>query len=515
MELEVKRKEIADVVRARIVVDKNVAEEEEKIKDLRSRSEADRLAEVQVIAAKAEAEESLVKSIKQAEAQEKVAEHKAREQLVKADADLQAADRVAQAKIRIAEGVQAEEAASGLAAVRVKEANAAALEKEGEAEAKVQLQRLQAQARGEEDQGMARNRVREKDVELDARAGEVDATVLRQRREAEAAGELANASAVEAMGAAEAKALQERMQAEAAGLQAKLDAMQAMKGAAKEHEEFRIEMAQREKIALARIELGATLATEQSKVLAEAFGKANIQIMGGDGQFFDRFVQGASLGNLIDGFLEHSDTAQAVIQPVLNGSAGVGDAIRGAIEAVRPTNGAGGANGAGGHQLPPRQVLQRMLANAEGEQREKIEALLAEADELGEVEGQDRGRHHAEGVADPVAGAGVGHAGPHQHPLSRSGRVLGRTGSAQGRHPSQGERLVLPGGARLAGLEVGIEGGVIVGGVELAVEAGRQQVASTVTVEGREGRHVRNGRLARRAGSRRQELAARRSGAAD
>ncbi len=178
--------------------------------------------------------------------------------------------------------------------------------------------------------------------------------------------------------------------------------------------------------------------------------------------------------------------------------------------------------GGEGHQpdAPFRADRRPEQAGAEGDaERAEVAGVVgdgvAEADELGEVEGQDRGRHHAEGVADPVAGAGVGHAGPHQHPLSRSGRVLGRTGSAQGRHPSMGERLVLPGGARLAGLEVGIEGGVIVGGVELAVEAGRQQVASTVTVEGREGRHVRNGRLARRAGSRRQELAARRSGAAD
>ena len=79
MELEVKRKEIAEVVRGRIVVDKNVAEEEERIADLRATAEASRRKDVQVIAAQGDAEEALVKEIKGAEAAEKVAEFAARQ----------------------------------------------------------------------------------------------------------------------------------------------------------------------------------------------------------------------------------------------------------------------------------------------------------------------------------------------------------------------------------------------------------------------------------------------------
>jgi hypothetical protein len=67
--VEVQQKEIADVIRGRIAVEKTVAEEEERIKDTRAIAEAKRSKEVQVTAAEAEAEEQMVKTVKAAEAQ--------------------------------------------------------------------------------------------------------------------------------------------------------------------------------------------------------------------------------------------------------------------------------------------------------------------------------------------------------------------------------------------------------------------------------------------------------------
>lgn len=364
MELETKRKEIAEVVRTRIVVDKNVAEEEERIKDLRATAEANRSKEVQVIAAHALAEEALVTDIKRAEAQEKVAEFKARERLTLANADLEAAERIAKSKIRIAEGVQAEKAAPGLAEVKVKEANAVALEKEGLARARVELERMQAQAKGQEEQGLAQVRVREQEVAVNERDGRVQAEVLRARMEAEAAGRLAEAEAIrkqgeaeavairermlaeaegkeadarviEVAGLAEAKALEEKMRAEAEGLRQKLEAMKAMEGAAREHEEFRIQLQFEEKIRLAALEMQRGLAEAQARVLAEAFGKANIQIMGGDGAFLDRFVQAASVGKAIDGFLQNSQTISTFLQPYATGERNPAEDLRKAVEAAR------------------------------------------------------------------------------------------------------------------------------------------------------------------------------------
>jgi uncharacterized membrane protein YqiK len=416
MELEVKRKEIAEVVRGRIVVDKNVAEEEERIKDLRANAEATRNKDVQVIAAQGEAEEQLVKEIKAAEAAEKVAEFKARERLTLANAELEASERVAKAKIRAAEGVQAEEAASGLAAVKVKEANALAIEKEGLAKARVELETMQATAKGSEEQGMATMRVREKEIELEAQlarekmvaeadgkkaeaeairmTGQAEAEAIQAKRTAEAQGEQAMAEAtkqkllaeaagaeaqakvIETKGLAEARAVEERMRAEAKGLQEKLEAMKAMEGAAREHEEFRIGLEHQEKIALASLQVQTQVATEQAKVLAEAFGKANIQIMGGDGQFFDRFVQAASVGNAIDGLLGNSKALSGALSPYTSGERSLTDGVKDVIEAVSPAGAAAGGAATA--------VLAKMLADATDDaEKTRLEALLDKARELG------------------------------------------------------------------------------------------------------------------------------------
>lgn len=358
MELEVKRKEIADVVRTRIVVDRTVAEEEERIKTLRAMAEANRSKDVQVVAAQGEAEEALVKTLRQAEAAEKVAEFKAREKLTMANADLEAAERVAKGKIRAAEGELAEKAAAGLAAVRVKEANSVALEKEGMAQARVDLEQLQAKAKGEEELGLAKTRVRTKEVEIDARAAEVAAQALRQKTEAEAAGnvalaealkakllaeaegKVADAKALEQRGLAEAKSLEEKMRAEAQGLREKLEAMQKMEGAAREHEEFRLRIEAEQKLRLQLGEVQMKIAEAQARVLAQAFASADIKIVGGDGQFLDKLVQASSVGQMVDGFLENSGAAKSLLAPYLSGEKHVTDTVKDVITAVtQPTNG--------------------------------------------------------------------------------------------------------------------------------------------------------------------------------
>jgi uncharacterized membrane protein YqiK len=414
MELEVKRKEIAEVVRTRIVVDKNVAEEEERIKDLRANAEANRQKDVQVIAAEADAQESLVKEIKSAEAAEKVAEFKGREKLTLANADLEAAERIAKSKIRLAEGVQAEQAASGLAEVKVKEANAVALEKEGMAEARVQLEKATAQATGSEKQGMARMTVRQREIELEAqlarekavaeaqgkeadaaaiaKLGTAEASVIRERKLAEAEGDRAAAEALkdrllaeaagkeadaaatekllaaeakgtELTGLAEAKAIEQKMLAEAKGLAEKLLAMQKMEGAARDHEEFRIRIEHEEKVRLAAIAMQERLAAEQAKVMGTAFASADIKIMGGDGAFLDKFVQAASVGSAVDGFLQNSNAAQGLLMPYLSGEKTIGDGVSDVIQAA--TGGSG------------RIDVDKLLAAASSdEERARIQALI-------------------------------------------------------------------------------------------------------------------------------------------
>jgi uncharacterized membrane protein YqiK len=344
-QLEVQRKEIADVIRGRIAVEKSVAEEEERIKDLRAHAEAERGKKVKIIGAEGDAQELLVKDIKAAEAQEEVAKFDARKRLTIAEADLEAADKNARAKMRTAEGVQAEEAASGLAAVRVKEAEAVAIEKQGKAKAAVTLEQMQAEAQGNEVTGMAAVKVREAQAEATRKEGDATADVIRGTKLAEAKGDEekglaaarvqeAEASAIEKRGLAEAIAIEKRLAAEASGLAEKAAAMKALDGAGREHEEFRIKLEVDKEIALRGLEARVEVAGAQAKVLANAFEQARINIVGGDGAFFDRFVNAVSLGQSMDGFVSNSDVAQTVASGYLDGSRNLPDDVKEVLSGI-------------------------------------------------------------------------------------------------------------------------------------------------------------------------------------
>jgi hypothetical protein len=375
--LEVSEEEIADVIRGRIVVDKTVAEEEERIKTCapwprpapqgrqghRRRGRGPR---------------EVGQDIKSAEAQEKVAEFKARERVTLANADLESADKSARARIRVAEGEQAEHAAKGLAEVKVREADAVALEKTGLAQARVTLEKLQAEAQGEEQKGLARVRVqeaevnvferkgtaevnlsnlraqaaagaieveglaqvkvREAQIEADEKGAHVQALTVRERLAAEAHG-------YELQALAEAKGIRERMSAEAAGITEKTQALQNLHGAAKEHEEFRLQLETLRAIEAQRIEARVRVAEAQGKVMGEAFSKADIRIMGGDGAFFDRFVQAASLGNAVDGLVESSESIKGLVGGYTSGEGDLAaDLGRGLSKVVSGLRGAPAAN---------------------------------------------------------------------------------------------------------------------------------------------------------------------------
>ena len=150
--VEVEKKEIANVIRERVAVDKTVAVEEERIKEVREVSEADRLKQVQVLSAEADAEEEKVKETTAAKAQEIAANHKATEITTLAEARLAAAAKDSDAKKVLAEGVQAEDAATGLAeadVIRAKGAAEASAKTEvGMATAEITKAQFQAEAEG-------------------------------------------------------------------------------------------------------------------------------------------------------------------------------------------------------------------------------------------------------------------------------------------------------------------------------------------------------------------------------
>ncbi len=271
--LEIEKKNIAEVQRDRISVEKSVAQEEELIKDLRVVSEANRLKDEQVIKAQAEAEEALVKDIEAAKAEEQAAEHRARKMQTIAEAELKAASKQAESKKILAEGEQAEAASHGLAEAQVTLARADAHERQGEAEAK----------------------------------------------------------ALELKLTAEAKGIEEKSLAEATGLREKQEVLNAMSEQAREFETFGLRLNQEREITLAKLDNSVDLAEKQAGVLGTALSEANINIMGGDGDFLRQFMKSITVGKSLDGLVNESETVQKLFKDHLDGDRNIVEDLKGVL----------------------------------------------------------------------------------------------------------------------------------------------------------------------------------------
>ncbi|MBA0049719.1 flotillin family protein [Streptomyces sp. AJS327] len=253
-EVEGEKRDIADVVRERIAVEKTVAQQEEEINKLRTVEEAERERQALIIRAEAEAQERLVKDIKAAEAAEQAAEHRAAEELTMAEARRKAAELDAEAAVRLADGKKADEAAAGLAEAEVAERMADASEKTRGVEARAQRE----------------------------------------------------------MGLAEAEAMREKMRAEAQGLNEKAAAMAALDAASREHEEYRLRLDAEKEVRIAGIDVQRQIAEAQAGLVAKGLENAKIDIVGGDTVFFDRLVGAISAGKGADAFVANSETVRTV-----------------------------------------------------------------------------------------------------------------------------------------------------------------------------------------------------------
>jgi flotillin len=278
--IEVEKRNIQDVIRERVVVERAVVEQQEKIKDTEEFAAADRLKQVAVTKAEMSAQEALVKEVKAAEASKTAAALLAEQVVIEAEARRAAAEKETQAKKMLAEAQTAESAAEGMAEVQVMEARADALEKEGTAEA----------------------------------------NVLQKKAVAEAKGLEAKAAAVEKQGTAEAHVMQLKFSSEAAGIEEKANAMKLLDGVGKEHEEFKLRLNKEKDIEIAAISAQTDIAEAQSKIVGEALKSARIDIVGGETAFFDKIVDSIKGGKAVDRFVHNSETITDVKNTFFNGN---------------------------------------------------------------------------------------------------------------------------------------------------------------------------------------------------
>ncbi|WP_374437860.1 hypothetical protein [Inhella sp.] len=332
--VEVQKKAIADVVRERIVVERTVAEQEEAIKELRTVAEAERNKKATVVMAEGQAEEKLLLEVKAAEAQERRARHKAAEELTLADAKLKVAEREAEAKKREAEGLEAITAAPGFAQAKVAKVGAEA-----------KLAQMEAEAAGKQKIGMAEVQVRTAEADATLKAGQAEAQVVQAKLLAEAEGKeklgladvhvrAAESDALIKVGEAEARNIELRFQAEAKGLREKFDAMKAMSPDTRQHEEFRMALEKQHTETMKGIDAQTSIAREQAEVLGGALSKANIDIVGGEGDYFDRFVRALSIGKGIDGVIQNSRTLQVGLKDHLTGERDLVGDLKGLVGAL-------------------------------------------------------------------------------------------------------------------------------------------------------------------------------------
>lgn len=305
--VEVERKRAVVVAEQKAVVQ----QQEEKI-SIEARMTAERVREVTLIEAEMNAKRDQVEKVVASEAQREAERNLAEAQKIKtivaaeaareaalrdaerlqtvAEAEAKVADKRRHAMEQEAEGLAAREAAPGLAEAKVIMAKAAAKKVDASALQEVGL----AEAEIERVKGDAHAQATEKQAEAEAEG-------LRDR-------ELAAATGIEARGLAEAKAIQQ-----------KAEAMKLLHAAGKEHEEFKLRLANERDVALASINMQKETAQANAVIVSEALKHAKIDIVGGENDFFEKIVRAISQGKAVDRTVHNSQTLTDIKETFFNG----------------------------------------------------------------------------------------------------------------------------------------------------------------------------------------------------
>ncbi|MFD2920142.1 hypothetical protein ACFS6H_10505 [Terrimonas rubra] len=272
--IEVEKKNIQDVIRERVKLEKGVVEEKQGVMDLEAFRGVEREKTVGITEASRQAEEKLIYTVKAAEAEKKAAEEKAKQLIIDADAKKEAAVKQAEARKILAEAQAREEATLGLSEAEVMIAKAEATE----------------------------------------RQGVIDASVIEK---------LAEAKRKE--GLAQAEVTKEKALAEAAGIEEKAEAMKKLDAVGKDHEEFKLLLQKEKDIALAQINIQKDIADAQADVLGSALKSANIDIVGGETMFFQNIVNQISNAKGFDRLINESENATQIKTALLGDGSTSGD----------------------------------------------------------------------------------------------------------------------------------------------------------------------------------------------
>jgi len=347
---------------------------------------AERTKITEVIAAQAAAEKMRIEEEEKAEARKKVAEVEAEQATfdfkkteVEAQSQRERAEAQAFERERLADAQAKEFAATEMAKVQVERENLKVreeqvvvkdkelnlLDKQGAIDAENKKRMGDAEAATIRSEGKAK-------ADNTKDLGTAEAEQLKQKGLAAADVEARNVENIERANEVEASRIRQVKLAEAEGLSKLADAQKMMDSISQEREEFRLRLEKQTEIELARIAVSKDIASAQAGVLGEAFKSTDIKIIGGDGDFFDRFVKSASMGQALDGMVQNSKTIQALSNDYLEGDANLVKEVSQVLSS--PALGATNMR-----DLSITALLTALMRDASGERKQQLEALLQAA----------------------------------------------------------------------------------------------------------------------------------------
>jgi hypothetical protein len=112
----------------------------------------------------------------------------------------------------------------------------------------------------------------------------------------------------------------EKYNAEASGITEKAEAMKKLDAVGKDHEEFKLKLDKEKQVEIAAIEAQRGIAESQASVIGDAIQAARIDIVGGDGEFFDQITSAVKGGKAIDRFVYNSRVATDIKETFFDGN---------------------------------------------------------------------------------------------------------------------------------------------------------------------------------------------------
>ena len=329
--LEAKEKDVTTQHQQRLDVEADMsAERARRVLNIEAEARAQADQKRDLIAAQADydvrqkkADALKYEDVTKAEADKLEAEQTAEQIQITADAEAKASEKRNYAMQQEAEGTAAMQAAAGYAEANVMKAKAEAKTVDAEAEKAQGL----AEAAVIEAQGKASGTAKAAEGEGEAKG--ISAKGVAEGKSIEAKG-TAEGVAIESKGVAEGKSVEAIRLAEAQGAEkmglaealAKTEmakAIELFNKASQDHEEFRLQLDKDKDVELADINIKKDIADAQARVMGEALKSANIDLVGGEQDFFNRVVSSVSQGKVVDRLVDNSQTITDVKNTFFNG----------------------------------------------------------------------------------------------------------------------------------------------------------------------------------------------------